>query len=569
MKIIRKYINIVLFCSVGMLLFNACTKYVDKEPLDAFSDLDYWNSEDNVKTFAWGFYNDLIIGFGSGTNGNFYFTSFNDDQADPTFQQFPKNVPASDGNWSFGDIRKANLMISRVKGMDLDEATKNHWVGIARFFRAWSYFRLVKRFGDVPWYSQVPDVSQDSLIYKARDSRDLVMDSVLSDLDFAIAHLRSKGEADPNTVNKDVALALKSRICLFAGTWAEYNQQDDSRAIRFLKESKKASDQIMQAGYILSDNYKDVYSSYDLSGNTEVILYKHYEEGVLTHSTVGYTNATTEFKGLTKSAIESYVCTDGLPIKLSSKYKGDDDIHDLRANRDERLLHTVDNFYCYLGHLRGGGMKSSTGFRPTKFLPDVTPAASHGDTIEAGDTNTIPYNYTDAPVFWLAETLENYAEACAELDKLGAYKITQNDVDESVNLLRERANVADLELDGNQGTAVNGTPFVDPDKDPDVTSLIWEIRRDRRVELMMDGFRLADLLRWHKLEYMDPQKNPDAFLGAKVTPNDDITLNGDGYIEVYPDHPDRPVGAKYYLWPIPSGQIALYPDGVLKQNPGW
>src|SRR5699024_6870796 len=158
---------------------------------------------------------------------------------------------------------------------------------------------------DVPWYSQVPDVSQDSLIYKARDSRDLVMDSVLSDLDFAIAHLRSKGEADPNTVNKDVALALKSRICLFAGTWAEYNQQDDSRAIRFLKESKKASDQIMQAGYILSDNYKDVYSSYDLSGNTEVILYKHYEEGVLTHSTVGYTNATTEFKGLTKSAIES------------------------------------------------------------------------------------------------------------------------------------------------------------------------------------------------------------------------------------------------------------------------
>src|SRR5699024_2892331 len=127
----------------------------------------------------------------------------------------------------------------------------------------------------------------------------------------------------------------------------------------------------------------------------------------------------------------------------------------------------------------------------------------------------------------------------------------------------------DLELDGNQGTAVNGTPFVDPDKDPDVTSLIWEIRRDRRVELMMDGFRLADLLRWHKLEYMDPQKNPDAFLGAKVTPNDDITLNGDGYIEVYPDHPDRPVGAKYYLWPIPSGQIALYPDGVLKQNPGW
>ncbi len=569
MNNIKIYFNIAVFCSMGMLLFSSCTKYVDKEPLDAFSDLDYWNSEDNVKTFSWGFYNDLITGFGTGTNGDFYFTSFNDDQANPTFGHFPKNAPATDGNWSFGDIRKANLMIDRVKGMDLDETAKNHWEGVARFFRAWKYFNLVERFGDVPWYSEVLDIAQDSMIYKARDSRDLVMDSILADLDFAIAHLRSKSDADPNTVNKDVALALKSRICLFAGTWAEYNQQDDNKAVRFLKESKKASNQIMQAGYTLSDHYKDVYSSYDLSGNTEVILYKHYEEGVLTHSTVGYTNATTEYQGLTKSAVESYVCSDGLPIKLSSEYEGDDNIHDLRANRDGRLLHTVDNFYCYLGHLRAGGMKSSTGFRPTKFLPDVTPAASHGDTIEAGDTNTIPYNYTDAPIFWLAETLENYAEACAELDKLGAYSMTQNDLDNSINLLRDRAGVVALQVNGNQGTAVNGMPFVDPDKDADVTSLIWEIRRDRRDELMMDGFRLADLLRWHKLEYMDPQKNPEAFLGAKVPSNSDITLNSDGYIDVYPDHPDRTVQDKHYLWPIPTEQISLYPNGILKQNPGW
>lgn len=569
MKPLLKYLKPVPFIAVALLLFVGCTKYVDKEPLDEFSDLDFWNSESNVKSFAWGFYNDIIVGFGTSTNGRFYFSSFNDDQANPTFPRFAKNAPASDGNWGFGDIRKSNLMIERVKGMGLDEAAKNHWIGVARFFRAWQYFNLVQRFGDVPWYSTVLDISQDSAIYKPRDPRNRVMDSVLADLDFAVANLRSKTEADANTVNKDVALALKSRICLFAGTWAEYNEHDNERAIKYLQECKDASAKLMQAGYALSDNYKDVYSSYDLAGNPEIILYKHYEEGVMTHSTVGYTNATTEYQGLTKSAIESYVCSDGLPIKLSSEYKGDDNIHDLRANRDGRLLQTVDNFYCYLGHLRAGGMKSSTGFRPTKFLPNVTPAASHGDTIEAGDTNTIPYNYTDAPIFWLAETMENYAEAAAELDKLGKYTMTQNDLDISINKLRARVGVAPLQLSGHQGTAVKGVPFVDPQKDADVTSLIWEIRRDRRDELMMDGFRLEDLLRWHKLDYMDTEKNPDAFLGAKVQPNDEVTLNKDGYIVVYPDKPQRIIESKYYLWPIPTGQIALYPNGALKQNPGW
>lgn len=395
------------------------------------------------------------------------------------------------------------------------------------------------------------------------------MDSVLADLNYAVANLRTKAEADPNTINQDVALALKSRVCLYEGTYAEYNEQDNTRAAQYLQECKDASAKLMQAGYSLNDRYKDVYSSFKLSDNPEVILYKDYQEGVMTHNLVGYTNSTTEFQGLTKSAIESYVCTDGLPINLSSEYKGDDNIHDLRTNRDGRLLQTVDNFYCYLGHLLAGGMKSSTGFRPTKFLPDVTPSAAHGDTIQAGDTNTAPYNITDAPIFWLAETLENYAEAAAELDKLGKYTITQNDLDISINLLRTRAGVASLQLNGTQGTAVNGVPFTDPKKDADVTSLIWEVRRDRRVELIMDGFRLEDLLRWHKLDYMDTQKNPDAFLGAKVPDNKDVTLNGDGYIVVYPDGNQRTVEPKYYLWPIPTGQISLYPDGVLKQNPGW
>src|SRR5690348_4582991 len=145
--------------TAAMLLATGCTKFVDKKPLDQFSDLDFWNSENNVKAFSWGFYNDIVEGYSNtwGT-GRFYFTTFTDDQANSTFENFEKNAPAGDGNWDFSDIRKANLMIARVaKITKMDQEAKNHWIGVARFFRAWSYFRLVKRFGDVPWINTVPD----------------------------------------------------------------------------------------------------------------------------------------------------------------------------------------------------------------------------------------------------------------------------------------------------------------------------------------------------------------------------------------------------------------------------
>jgi hypothetical protein len=116
---------------------------------------------------------------------------------------------------------------------------------------------------------------------------------------------------------------------------------------------------------------------------------------------------------------------------------------------------------------------------------------------------------------------------------------------------------------------VNGVPFTDPQKDADVTSLIWEIRRDRRAELMMDGFRFDDLVRWKKGEYMDSEKNPDCVLGAKVPDNGTVKRNAAGYIMPYDPGLERTFQPRNYLSPIPTGQIALYPDGVLKQNEGW
>jgi hypothetical protein len=553
MKLLKLFLYLLLLIITG----SGCTKYLDKGTPDQFSDNDFWTGENNLRTYSWGFY-DLFAGFGTGTNSDFYFSTFTDDQAAASFQNFAVSAPATNNDWDWKFIRKANILLERIDAVPISEEAQKHWKGVARFFRAFDYFTKVKTFGNVPWIGRSLDVSETDEIYKPRDSRALVMDSILEDIDFAIANLRDKS-VEVNAVNKDVALALKSRIGLFEGTYRKYHTELNlPDADKFLLASKNASEQLMKGPYTLGV-YKDLYSSMDLAGNKEVILYKKYLAGALTHSVIGFTNATSQMHGLNKSAVESYVLTDGLPITLSPLYQGDDNIQKLRANRDKRLLVTIDTFLCYPGNLVNS-LNSTTGYRPSKFLQPLS-------------AQLAPNNETDAPLFWLAEILLNYAEATAELDQLGKLSMSQGDLDKSVNLLRARAGVAKLELSGAQGTAINGKPFIDTKKDADVTSLIWEIRRERRVELMMDGFRYQDLMRWKKGEYLDNEKNPDIFLGAKVPANSQIKRNPQGYLIVYSSGTAirKFIYPKHYLTAVPTGQISLYPADMQAsmQNPMW
>jgi hypothetical protein len=550
MKSIKSFLFIMALC-----IFSAsCSKYVEKDVPDQFTDPSFWSGEDNVKAYSWEFYN-LFTGFGTGTTGDFYFSTFTDDQASPGFQNYAVSAPTTSSAWNWTYIRKANIMLERIDQVPMSDEAKNHWKGVARFFRAYDYFNKVKAFGDVPWIGKSLDISETDKIYKPRDPRALVMDSIMADIDFAVNNLRTTTD---NTVGKNVALALKSRIGLYEGSYRKYHTELNlPDADKFLQASKEASEQLMNAGYILDANYRAVYSSMDLAGNKEVILYKKYLAGVLTHSVIGYTNSTTQMSGLTKSAVESYVMTDGLPIGQSPLYQGDNSIQDIRANRDGRLLLTIDTALMYNGHLVNG-MSASTGYRPTKFL-------------QPASNQLAPYNETDAPIFWLPEILLNYAEASTILQDMGLYNVTQDDLDKSVNLLRARAGVASLEIVGGNVLA-SGVIINDPKRDADVPSLTWEIRRERRVELMMDGFRYDDLMRWKKGPYMDYTLNADAYLGAKVPSNGSVTLNPDGYIVPYSASNIAKrvfIDPKHYLSPIPTGQISLYPDGTLTQNPGW
>lgn len=544
---------------------TACKKYVDVTNPDSLVDPAYWKNENSVRTYAWEFYN-LFAGYGNGssTNGDFYFPTLTDDQAASTFTQFPLTTATSNGDWSFTYVRKANIMLERIDGVDMPAEAKNHWKGIARFFRALQYYRLVQSFGGVPFFNHSLELGDSLLVYKKRDSRQLVMDSVLQDINFAVANLRQKDQ--DNTINKDVANALKSRICLYEGTYRKYHTELSlPDADKYLQGAKDAAQTLMSSSsYALAANYQANYNADNLAGNKEIMLYKRYESALLQHSLVAYNYSSTPMNGLSKAAVESYPAVDGLPISLSPLYQGDADIFKVMANRDKRLRVTVDSVYLYyIGHVKNS-LTSSTGYRPVKFLPD----SNKLKTIPTGINTGI----TDAPLFWLAEIYLNYAEAAAELDQLGKYTFTQGDLDITINKLRTRAGVANLGYAGGQNVSINGTPFVDPKKDGDVTSLIWEIRRERRVELMMDGFRFQDLMRWKKGTYMDSNLNPDSYLGAKVPANGSVRLNAAGYIMPYTAVQQRVfTDPKNYLSAVPTSQILLYPQAIQTgmQNPGW
>ncbi len=569
MKLCIKYFFILLTVFVCA---QSCKKYVDVTNPDTLYDPSYWKNENSVRSYNWEFYN-MFVGFGNttATNGDFYFPSLTDDQAAATYTQFPLTTASTNGDWSFSYVRKANIMLERIDGVSMPDEARNHWKGVAKYFRALQYFRLVQSFGGVPWFGHSADISDSALIYKPRDSHQLVMDSVLADLNFAVANLRQKDQ--DNTINKDAALALKSRMALFEGTYRKYHTELSlPDADKYLQEAKTASQTLMTStSYALGTSYQATYNSDNLAGNKEIILYKRYETGLFQHSLIAYNYSSTTMNGLTKSAVESYLTVDGLPIGLSPLYQGDDTITKVVANRDRRLKLTIDTTYLYYkGHETNAqskvysGLSSSTGYRPNKFLPD----SSKIKTIPTGINTGI----TDAPLFWLAEVYLNYAEACAELDQMGKYSITQADLDNSVNKLRARAGVVNLQTLGGQNVAVRGTAFVDPKKDATVPSLIWEIRRERRVELMMDGFRFQDLMRWKKGTYMDSNVNPDSYLGAKVPDNGSVRRNAQGYIMPYTAAQQRAfVDPKNYLSAIPTSQILLYPTAIqgTMQNPGW
>lgn len=555
---------------------TGCTDMLEKEPLDSTADNPlFWNNEANMENYANTFYDNF-----PGYNGKFYTNALTDDQITTGFSNWKYvNIPAESSEWSsaWTEIRRANAMINSINNYatGVDDATKQYWIGVARLNRAMQYWDLVRKFGDCTYLEKVLDVD-DPELYGERQNRDEVMDKVLEDLNAAVASITPS--SSKRTWSQEMANAMKAHICLWEGTFRKYRSETDGQdakdlegAERFLKEAVTACEAVMGSGngYSLCDDYQSIYNSESLDNNTEIIFYKQYVKDVLTHSLIANTSSSSEQSGMSKDAFDNYLFLDGKP-KATTSYDTDDagvmavsetdgkehlDISAQLAVRDKRLSQTIDHIVCYAGRdwprtSDGMGMTSASGYTVCKYDNTSIPLEYR----KAG-------NYTCAPIYWLAVIYLNYAEAKAELADMGSGTIIQQDLDMTVNKLRQRAGLPDMSV----------TPDVDPANNMGVSNLLWEIRRERRCELMFDDdIRYWDLIRWHKLDLLDNGKYPDITIGAnlKNEPSPDLSkikLTSDGYLDG--QNGIRHYEYKHYFYPIPSSQITLNPK--LGQNPGW
>ena len=581
--------------SAGLLLatavsFSSCDDFLTRDPQDTVTDVpSFWNNEENLRTSFLDYYTYFFPGYRSSWEraDNFAETNvadWTDDNAQEVATLFTKVAPTSDaGNWNFEKVRNMNLLLSRIQSSSLGEEAKNHWSGVARLFRAMEYAKLVQKFGDVPYYDAVVGSTDNEQLYRARDPRTTVMDKVNEDLAFACANIRVNDGTKGLTVNRAVAQGFASRIMLFEGTWQKYHANNTAKAAEYLKAAKDYAAALMQTNaYSIAPSYKSLTTSEDLAGNPEIIMYRSYVENVVMHSLMSFQNTEMEMSSPSRSFIDAFLTKNGLPIHQAgnTEYKGKEYAKEIQ-NRDPRLADNIDEE----SGLRLNGVAAvyaASGYYANRYV--------NKDLINkpGGMSNT---NTTDAPVMKLNEVMLNYIEAAAELADLGQYTLTQADFDKTINAIRDRQStqMPHVTLAGN-ALKVNGVEINDPDRDATVTPILWEIRRERRVELAYEGLRFNDLRRWGKLEYADMVKNKKLNMGAwinkadypenaealaKITlcdENGNIVTGNEGYIMPITEVAKMRVMAdKDYLYPIPVDQITMYETHGFKltQNPGW
>ncbi len=594
----KYFIKFSLVVFATLFLISCNNEFLDRAPLDEITNETFWNTENDLQVYNNSIYdmalndNDVPIlmahddGFDSNNISFWYLDEFTDNIAPraPRHNRYQEvragkySVPTSpqmygwrDGSWEF--LREINVGLDNYdKALaNVSEEIVNKYKGEARLFRGWFYADKVSKFGDVPWVDHALTTESEEL-YAPRTPREEVMGHVLEDLTFAAENLPEEWDVggSPGRLNKWHALVIKSRVCLFEGTWRKYHGGTNPEM--WLQEAADAAQQVMESGlfqlYSTGDPQNDYQAIHkmgpDLTGVPEVMYWRRYQLGIFTNHVQSYHRSYNG--GATKDFVEDYLCTDGLPITLSNEYQGDEVFENIFENRDPRLRQTIlhpddvsrwhynkDDTRPY-PRIEGmaGGLTSTTGYHIIKVY-EVN--AAHAS-----------YNVSETPAIIMryGEVLLNYAEAKAELGD-----ITQEDLDKSINLLRDRVAMPHLTLD----------PPMDPRyADYGVSSLIIEIRRERRVELFMEGFRYDDIRRWGMgRELREPDLGipwTEAYQN-RIDPDNQATIgtktvNGVPYLAPYvgTDWED-PVfdESKHYLWPIPLNAIAQNPN--LDQTPGW
>ncbi|MDR0693856.1 MAG: RagB/SusD family nutrient uptake outer membrane protein [Prevotellaceae bacterium] len=529
--------TIILLSSLILFSLTGCEDYLDRPQLTQSNDDNYWTDENKLRLYANGFYPRYFVGYN--TANKYAYTAhngyrFNDDVINNGTQtNFELSVPSSRGStsasdldewlagysgptWNFAWLRKANIMLDRIEtrmGSILTAEQKNHWTGIARFFRSIDYAGLVTVFGDVPYYDhELKDTDYDDL-YKPRTPRNEVMDAVYDDWKFALYNVRVDDGA--MNVNRYVVASLISRLALFEGTWQKYHKNDTERARKFLSLAVEAAEVVKNSNkYSFDTEFRALFGSYDLAGSKEVIFYRHYDVAHDVLHAVAHSCNMSEgrYYNANLALVKSFLCSDGTDWQTSSDAANKDfTLSNLIATRDPRFEAT---FYKKLTINARSSCLYTAKFISRKGLEYI----DNGTAIDQEHMGA--KNQNDYPVLRYAEVLLNWIEAKAELGTLGEAPVTQADIDASINKIRDRPLHADAVAAGVKKTvAMDLSALPDSPDRGDVPQLLWEIRRERRMELAFEHSRILDLRRWKKLEYMDDTKNPDLLRGTWIDAN--------------------------------------------------
>lgn len=501
--------------------------------------------------------------------------------------------------WSWSDLRNINYFIQNCNDPKVPLAVRKNYLGIARFFRAWFYFEKIKRFGDVPWINKALDVADQDILYKGRDPRSMVMDSVIADLDFACANIISNSESTRSLITKYVAYAFKARVCLYEGTFRKYhkNLNLESSSAGLLNQAAVAAKKVMdEGGYKLYDgagidkSYRQVFINPAPVG-TEVMLSAVCDLALnnLNDGNWYWTSGTYGDKAsFIRTFINTYLNIDGKPFTNNAAYKTmlfKDEV----KGRDKRLQQTIR--VGDYKRVNNGALITSpplfsytfTGYMPIKWALDDM----YYDTRDL--------NINSVSIFRFAEVLLVYAEAKAELGTL-----TDADWAATIGLLRKRAGITG----GLTTKPTTVDTYLQSNYFPEISDpVLLEVRRERGIELCLEGFRFDDIVRWRKGNLMQMEWN-GMYVPALDTPidlNEDGVLdvafykklptkvNGVTYVEVSPLISGKPNSQllkgdtsgeltwlnniprkwedKHYYYPIPAGDLITNPK--LGQNPGW
>ncbi|WP_195375425.1 MULTISPECIES: RagB/SusD family nutrient uptake outer membrane protein [Parabacteroides] len=470
--------NIFILACATLLLGSCNDSFMDRFPETDISIETFFKNVSDLESYSNTFYADLEVPIHDALSDN--ISNYGSDIELQTLMV--GNLSAETVNeWNWERIRKYNILLENVHRTSGEQEKINHYIGITRLFRAINYYDKVKRYSDVPWYSKSLNVEDIDLLYKPQDSRTLVVDSIMNDLAYACEWVQ-KGSSKTR-ITKKAALGIQARIALHEGTFRKYHSELNlTDADRFLQIAVKACEQIMQSEELsLSPEYKNLFNSTDLSNNPEVLLYMDYDAN---KSIFNNTKDVFNYNyGLSQDLMDSYLYVeDGKAVPYTSLPGYETKTYtETFVNRDPRMTATV----CYPGHIKAGESKpflttpDRGGYIQIKYAPTSVDQWSYNSS------------YIDIPLIRLGEIYLIYAEAKAELGTL-----TQNDLDQSINRLRRRAGLPDIEM----AEANAKTDPVLIDKYSNINSplrgILCELRRERRIELACEGFRFDDVNRW-------------------------------------------------------------------------